>query len=125
MPTVEANRQHWDADYDWTAGGDEWSAPWGCAEMQWYVSILPRLHPFVPAETILEIAPGFGRWTAYLRQLCRRMVVVDLSARCIEACKARFADSAHIEYHVNDGTSLAMVRDESVDLAFSFDSLVH
>ncbi len=28
-------------------------------------------------------------------------------------------------YHVNDGSSLAMIDDASVDLAFSFDSLVH
>ena len=31
----------------------------------------------------------------------------------------------HISYHVNDGKSLAMVPDESVNFAFSFDSLVH
>jgi hypothetical protein len=53
------------------------------------------------------------------------MVLVDLSERCIDACRERFGDEQSIEYHVNDGRSLDMVKDASVDLAFSFDSLVH
>jgi hypothetical protein len=36
-----------------------------------------------------------------------------------------FADDPHVECHVNDGTSLAMVTDDSVDFVFSVDSLVH
>jgi ubiquinone/menaquinone biosynthesis C-methylase UbiE len=75
--------------------------------------------------TILEIAPGFGRWTHYLRAHTKHLIVVDLSDKCIEACRQRFADSTHLTYHVNDGRSLAMVPDDSIDLAFSFDSLVH
>jgi hypothetical protein len=50
--------------------------------------------------------------------------LVDLSASCIEACRQRFADSPHVRYLVNDGTSLAGVADDSIDLAFRFDSLV-
>jgi hypothetical protein len=50
---------------------------------------------------------------------------VDVSPKCIAACRRRFADDNGIRYHVNDGQSLAMVADESVDFAFSFDSLVH
>ena len=45
--------------------------------------------------------------------------------RCIEACKARFADETNISYQVNDGKSLPEVADNSIDFAFSFDSLVH
>jgi SAM-dependent methyltransferase len=86
---------------------------------------MPRIQRFVPADTILEIAPGFGRCTHYLKDLCRNLVVVDLSERCIEACRQRFAESRHITYHVNDGKSLDAVEDGSVDFAFSYDSLVH
>lgn len=93
--------------------------------MQWNGCLLPRLHAFVPAPTILEIAPGYGRWTQYLKDLCDRLIVVDCAEKCIESCEQRFASSANIEYHVNDGQSLAMVPDGVVDLAFSFDSLVH
>jgi hypothetical protein len=51
--------------------------------------------------------------------------VVDLSEDCIRACKQRFTDCSHIEYHLNDGKSLAMVPDGLVNFVFSFDSLVH
>jgi hypothetical protein len=53
------------------------------------------------------------------------MVLVDLSERCIEACRDKFGEEQSIEYHINDGRSLEMVTDASIDLAFSFDSLVH
>ena len=88
-------------------------------------TLLPRLKSFVPASTILGIAPGFGRWTQFLRPLCSKLVLVDVSPKCIAACQRRFAGNEGIQYHVNDGQSLAMVADESVDFAFSFDSLVH
>ncbi len=52
-------------------------------------------------------------------------MVVDLSDRCIAACRDRFAADGHIEYITNDGASLDMVPDHSVDFIFSFDSLVH
>jgi ubiquinone/menaquinone biosynthesis C-methylase UbiE len=79
----------------------------------------------VPADTILEIAPGHGRWTAFLKNLCNRLIIVDLSEGCINKCRERFAESSHISYFVNDGKSLEMVTDGSVDFIFSFDSLVH
>ena len=93
--------------------------------MQWYGSILPRISAFVPADTILEIAPGYGRWTTFLKDLCKRLIIVDLSEKCIDRCRQRFADCSHIWYIVNDGKSLEMVVDGSVDFIFSFDSLVH
>ena len=68
-------------------------------------------------------ASAAGRSTS--RSLCERLVIVDLTERCIEDCRERFADSTNIEYHVNDGRSLEMVEDGSIDFAFSFDSLVH
>jgi ubiquinone/menaquinone biosynthesis C-methylase UbiE len=74
---------------------------------------------------ILEIACGYGRWTQYLKDLCKNLVVVDISEKCIQACKQRFSERAHIEYHVNDGIKLDMISDCSVDFVFSFDSLVH
>lgn len=125
MATVQENRSVWDDTYDWSNAGDEWSAPWGSAHMQWCGSILPRISAFVPAATILEIAPGYGRWTSYLKELCQQLVIVDLSERCIDRCRERFVGSTNISYHVNDGTSLDMVADRSIDFIFSFDSLVH
>lgn len=125
MPTIDQNHALWNQDYDWRRLGDEWSRAYGGAESQWFGTILPRLHTYVPTGTIVEIAPGFGRWTHFLKDLCTRLEVVDLSEKCIRACQERFAGESHIGYHVNDGRSLAMIEDASVDLLFSYDSLVH
>lgn len=124
MPTIKANKAQW-TSYDWEKRGDEWSATWGNSDYLFWGAVHPRIMPFLPAGEILEIAPGFGRITRYLKGFCRRMTVVDLTPRCIEACQERFREERHITYHVNDGKSLAMVGDGSIDLAFSFDSLVH
>jgi SAM-dependent methyltransferase len=125
MASIDENRAVWNQDHDWSHQGEEWSEPWGGSEAQWRFSLLPRIGGFLPAATILEIAPGFGRWTHYLKDACARLTVVDMSARCIEACRQRFAAESHITYHTNDGKSLAMVPDASIDFAFSADSLVH
>lgn len=125
MASLEENRNKWGITYAWSDQGDEWSKAWGSPEMQWYSTILPRIHQFVPTENILEIAPGYGRWTQYLKDLCSNLIVVDLSENCVEACKKRFSSSDNIQYWVNDGKSLAMVPDNSIDFIFSFDSLVH
>jgi 2-polyprenyl-3-methyl-5-hydroxy-6-metoxy-1,4-benzoquinol methylase len=125
MGSLQDNWSVWTEGWDWSQHGDEWSRWWGGTEALWYAALLPRIHAFVPTGTILEIAPGHGRWSQYLRTLCERLVLVDLAENCIDACRKRFSNATNIDYHVNDGRSLAMVADESVDLAFSFDSLVH
>jgi SAM-dependent methyltransferase len=126
LPTIEENRSNWGETHDWSQGGDEWSAAWGGVQMEWYGSILPRIRAFVPTDTILEIAPGYGRWTAFLKDLCKHLIIVDLSEKCIDACRQRFVKYSHISYFVNDGQSLEMVaNDNSIDFIFSFDSLVH
>ncbi len=125
MPTLDENMDMWDRRYDWPQAAIEWSAAWGDTETQWYRTLLPRIYSFIPARTILEIAPGFGRWTEFLAGCCERLILVDLSPKCIRACRDRFGAHSHISYYVNDGTSLDFIPDGSVDVVFSFDSLVH
>ena len=111
--------------YDWREAGEEWSAPWGTSAAQWTGTIFPRIRDFLPTGTILEIAPGFGRWTHFLKDYSEELWAVDKSTECIEACRERFAAAPHVHCCVNDGRSLSMVPDGSVDFVFSFDSLVH
>jgi len=125
MPTIEEIKSFWDGTYDWRRAGEEWSDKWGTSYMQWYGTILPRISAFLPVHTVLEIAPGFGRWTEFLKDFCTNLIVVDLSEKCIKACQERFTGCSHITYHVNDGRSLDMIPDNTVDFIFSFDSLVH
>jgi ubiquinone/menaquinone biosynthesis C-methylase UbiE len=105
--------------------GDEWSQNFGGTEALWFFVLYPRIHRFLPARNVLEIAPGFGRWTRYLGVQCQSLTGVDISGKCVEHCKARFVSEAHMEFHVNDGMSLDVVPDGSIDFVFSFDSLVH
>ena len=125
MPDIDWNKQTWDGRYDWKQRGEEWSESWGGSDMQWFGAILPRIHQFVPTDRILELAPGYGRWTKYLKGLCGELEVVDLSEECVDACKERFRNSSNIKYWVNDGRRLDMIQDASINFCFTFDSLVH
>ena len=111
--------------YDWKDAGEEWSAPWGTSAAQWFSAILPRIRDCLPTGTILEIAPGFGRWTHYLKDYCQELWIIDRVDECIEACRRRFAAHSHVRCYLNDGLSLSMVPDASIDFVFSFDSFVH
>lgn len=125
MPSIEDNRARWGGESQWREGGDQWSGAWGGSSRMWHATIWPRIGSFLPAGTILEIAPGHGRVSRYLIDECERLILVDLLDECIEACRSRFAGRDSVEYHVNDGQSLSMVADASVDLCVSWDSLVH
>jgi SAM-dependent methyltransferase len=125
MPALSENVSMWNETYDWSQRGDEWSDAWGGVTYQWWVTLFSRIQGFVPAGRILEIAPGYGRWTDYLRELCDELIAVDIAETAIAHCAERFAGDERVKLHVNDGTSLAVAADRSVDLVFSFDSLVH
>jgi ubiquinone/menaquinone biosynthesis C-methylase UbiE len=125
LPTIEENFDKWNDNANWQAGGEAWSRPWGDSSAQWYGSVYPRIREFLPAATILEIAPGFGRWTEFLLPHCSTLIGVDVAPKCEEVCAERFADDPRARFFTNDGHSLPMVDDAAVDFAFSFDSLVH
>jgi SAM-dependent methyltransferase len=125
MPDLDWNRITWNDEYPWTQAGEEWSACWGNSEAQWMGSILPRVHRFLPCRSVLEIAPGFGRWTRFLLRACDSYVGLDVARTCVERCQERFRAVPHARFVENDGRTLAAVPDGSVDFAFSFDSLVH
>jgi SAM-dependent methyltransferase len=125
MPSVTENQRNWSVDWDWSQRGDEWSEWWGGTRALWYGAVFPRIQAMVPTGRILEIAPGYGRCTQFLKDLGEELVVVDMTQSCIDHCRERFKTSSSISYHVNDGRSLSMVEDGTIDFAFSFDSLVH
>lgn len=124
MPSIEENKEFWGEKYDWSNEGDEWSRGWGGTPFFW-CGILPRMIRFVPCDTIVEIGPGYGRFTQYLIKLCKNLIIVDLNKNCIDACKKRFQTDSNIKYIVNDGKKLTGIPNDSVDFVFSWGTLVH
>ena len=125
MPDIAWNKATWDGTYDWTRQGEEWSDAWGGSAALWYGAILPRIAAFLPARAILEIGPGFGRWTHFLLAQCQTYRGVDLAEKCAAACRQRFAGRAGAAFFANDGKSLSVLGPEKFDFVFSFESLVH
>jgi SAM-dependent methyltransferase len=121
MPGIQENREKWNS-YHWSQNGDEWSTPWGSSNQIWWGHLFPRIGSFLPAASILEIAPGFGRWTRYLKQFTSDYVGVDVAEEAVTACNREFPD---LKFFHNNGFSLPMVGDRSISFCFSYDSLVH
>ena len=72
MPTLPQNLHTWAKANTWETRGDEWSETWGGPLTQWQEAILPRISAYLPVRHILEIAPGYGRWTQFLAAHVRR-----------------------------------------------------
>ena len=94
---------------------------------QWRETIWPLIESMTPNfESVLEIAPGGGRWAEKLGKLATRYVGVDINVAGIKTLlKPRFATSHHMQFYANDGLTLPMIPNASVSFVFSFDSMVH
>jgi ubiquinone/menaquinone biosynthesis C-methylase UbiE len=117
----DVQRELWQ-NYDWSRGGEEWTAT-----EEWKRSVVDHVMlPELPSNAaVLEIGPGAGRWTEELQKRARRLVLVDVAQSCIDACQSRFAGATNVEYNVNDGRTLPFVPDASIEFAWSFDVFVH
>jgi SAM-dependent methyltransferase len=115
------NKEIWEA-WNWNAAGEEWSK-----SPEWKQSLIRCiLEQEVPHRSnVLEIGPGGGRWTEPLLRRASQYVGVDISATCIEHCRARFSENAHARFVVGSGHDLAPVAAASVDVIWSHDVFVH
>lgn len=119
--SVLENELKWN-HYSWERGENEWSS-----SEQWKNSVIEHvmLENIPPDHVVLEIGPGFGRWTRKLIEISRHLIVVDVTEKCIAHCKNLFAEKKNVEFHVNDGRSLEVAADGSVDFIWSYDVFVH
>jgi len=125
MPSVDENKRIW-TNWDWRAAGHEWSEPWGTAADQWATTILPRIFSLLPTTSILEIAPGLGRWTPFLLNNSERYIGIDIVEPLVLNCRRLFgALRSRPVFLLGDGLRFNGVQDKSISLVFSFDSLVH
>jgi ubiquinone/menaquinone biosynthesis C-methylase UbiE len=115
------NYQIWQ-NWDWEDGGEEWTE-----SVEWKNSLIKSIlvKHISNGGCVLEVGPGAGRWTEALQRLAGHLVVVDISDRCIDICKRKFATCGNVEFFVNNGSELQFVDDNSIDSVWSFDVFVH
>lgn len=128
MPTLDWNRRTWGQEHDWVRNGDEWDdlasycrrpyAMWKDALVETFMA------PYCAGAAVVEIAPGYGRWSEFLVESARSVVLVDINENCLNTCRERFGDLDHVEYQLGDGQSLPAA-DGCIDFVWSFDSFVH
>ena len=128
--SIEENLRAWDLDHPWPKDGDEWDGQARLCKQPyhaWKRSLVETLiEPNVSrSTTVLEIGPGHGRWSQEIVGRCGRLILVDLSPRCIEHCRDLLAGHSTVHYRVGDGESLPDVADGSVDFIWSYDAFVH
>lgn len=75
-------------------------------------------------STILEIGPGAGRWTEILQTLASRLIIADISEKCLDLCRERFKTHYNIEYNLIEGR-LNFIDNDSIDYIWAYDVFVH
>lgn len=128
--TIINNLESWNDAYHWSQDGDEWqgqAAYCGVDYKTWKQSLANHiLFPYLNQNYhVLEIAPGHGRWSALMADRVKELTLIDLGDKNIAFCRERFKNFDHINYITNDGKTLPDIKDESVDLVWSYDSFVH
>jgi len=120
-----SNDEDNDENHNLTMVGEDWAAPWGGTRSMWLTSIFPRISQFLPADRIVEIGCGNGRIAKVLHAFSTsELVLFDISDECVEQCTRAFEESSKTRCLKTDGRSLQGVADDSVDLVFSFYSLI-
>ena len=124
MPDLDDLKAYY-ATFEWRTTEAAWGDRWGGTDMQWYGTILPRVHAFLPASNVLEIGPGQGRLSRYLRPHCERLYLADMTPHAVEACQTLFSRDRGVNAILVDGASLAAVSENRFDFVISVFSLVH
>jgi SAM-dependent methyltransferase len=119
--SAAVNRDRW-SGWDWSRGGEEWTA-----SPEWKAALIEHVLERVMPErgVLLEIGPGAGRWSRALLARATRLILVDVSPRPLELCRATFAAAENVDYVLSRGCDLPGVSDASVDAVWSFDVFVH
>lgn len=119
--SVNQNRLTWN-NWNWQQMGEEWtkSDAW---KNKLADEIIGKLIP--QNSSIIEIGPGGGRWTEYLQKKSTELHLVDISEKCLELCKDRFADKNNITYNLIKDVKFNFTPHNSIDTVFSYDVFVH
>ena len=78
-----------------------------------------------PDWTCLEIGCGIGRLLKPVARCCRRVIGVDISEQMVAHSRDYLSGVANAEVHLNDGRTLCVIPDDSVDLVYSHLAFQH
>ncbi len=124
------NRKIWNT-YDWSEGGEEWTRAAheykGLDPERWKAALIDgMMRPHIRSgSTVLEIGPGAGRWTETLQTIAGRLLIADISEKCLAVCKNRFRERTNIEYCLIGDEGLRFAGDGRIDAIWSYDVFVH
>ncbi len=128
--TWDAYARNWNLRYPRLGHiGDEWTGQHAgaAASAEEYSKIIEAsfITPYIEAaDDVLEIGIGGGKTTALLRPHCHSVTCVDISSEMINATRERLGEEG-ITYVKVDGIKLAGIKPGSIDVCFSFDTMVH
>jgi len=131
VPSIEWNKETWKDDlskfknghFTGNFYGDHWGDPHDNEVLKRMVNtyILPYISD---KKVALEIGPGGGRWTQFLKGF-KKLYCVDINPYLNDYLKERFSNPDNLQFIHSSGSSMPGVKDKSIDFCFSYDALVH
>lgn len=76
-------------------------------------------------DLAIDLAVGWGRNTEMLRRICDKVIGIDINQESIDYCTERFKGIDNVSFIKTDGAELKGIEDNSVDLMYCFDAMVH
>lgn len=128
--SLEEARTAWDA-YDWSMRGEEWTNDVtkykNISPTVWRRSLVQKvMNPYLTRkQVILEIGSGAGRWSSLLVRRASKLILVEVSKKAMQLCRARFRRRRNVVYLLVSDLLLMDVSESSVDFIWSYDVFVH
>src|SRR4051812_41760974 len=76
-------------------------------------------------DVAVDLAAGRGRNSVKLAERASKVICVDINPENTEFLACRFKGDCRFQVLRNDGATLLPIHDSTVDLVYSFDSMVH
>ena len=129
MPSLDWNKEWGNRLFMWTKNnqgyyGEQWGDPEKVEKL--FFVIEKYISPYInPESVVLEIGPGGGRFTRYLLD-AKKIILVDICSEFFPYLSARFKDSScKFQFYQTKGYELDSIESDSIDFLFSFDAFVH
>lgn len=93
-------------------------------ERHWAKTIGPLIDD-IQYDTVLDLASGHGRNALRLAEKARLVYCVDVNPQNVAFLNKRFSNDKRFKILQNDGATLPFCSNNSIDLFYCFDALVH